>query len=186
MKMTVFSGALFLCMATNAFAASVSQQGVIKLNGYIYPSTCELDINGQGPKNATIQMGRFPTSMFNNVGDEVGGTGGNGLVKISLKNCPDTGELEVKFSGSTNQSDIRVLTLDNTVANDTAQGVGIHLYNAKDQSKPLALDGSEVLKRTVDNSQTFEESFLTKYVSTDKNVTPGEANGTINFSITYK
>lgn len=176
---------LAMLSSTSAFAM-IDQEGVIHLSGYIYSSTCELDINNQGPVDAAVNMGRYPTSSFSKIGDEVGGNGGFGEINMTLKNCPETGELAVSFNGSTIAGNNEILALDNSAINDTAKGLGVHVYSAKDLAKPLNLDGSQVLKTMVDNSAEFQESFIARYVSTAEKVGSGEANATLNFKVTYK
>lgn len=184
MKKSILCG-LFLLSSTSSFAM-IDQEGVIHLSGYIYSATCELDINNQGPKDVGVNMGRYPTSSFSKIGDEVGGNGGFGQIKVSLKNCPSTGDLAVSFNGSTLAGNNEILNLDNAATGDTAQGLGIHVYSENDLNKPLNLDGSEAVKTEVTNSAEHEEGFVARYVSTAENVASGEANATLNFRVTYK
>lgn len=176
---------LLLLSSTSTFAM-IDQEGVIHLSGYIYSATCELDINNQGPKDVGVNMGRYPTSSFSKIGDEVGGEGGFGDIKVSLKNCPATGDLAVSFNGSTVAGNNEILSLDQAATGDTAQGLGVHIYSDNDLSKPLNLDGSQAIKTKVTNSAEHEEGFVARYVSTAETVESGEANATLNFRVTYK
>lgn len=184
MKNKFLLGALLL--SSNSAFAMIDQEGIIHLSGYIYSATCELDINNQGPKDIGVNMGRYPTSSFSKIGDEVGGNGGFGEINVSLKNCPSTGDLAVSFKGSTIAGNNEILALDQAATGDTAQGLGVHIYSAHDLNTPVTLDGSQAIKAVVTNSAEHEEGFVARYVSTANTVNSGEANATLNFRVTYK
>lgn len=184
MKSKIFV-ALCALSTTCAFAVE-KQEGTINLEGYIYSATCEIDINNQGPDNAVVKMGRHPTSAFDSVGDETGGTGTDGKITVKLKNCPDEGNLELYLDGTTVGSSDTILQLDNAGASTSAKGVGIHIYDEDNLSRPLKITGSDVsLSADVKGSKTYTKNLIAKYVSTQKTVTPGEANATLEFSIYY-
>lgn len=181
-----FLFALCALSTSSIFAAPVSQTGTIKLNGYIYAATCEVDINGQGPDTANVDLGRHSTSVFGEKGDESEMTGEQGLIKISLHNCPDIGKLDVSFNGQTVSGDNKVLQLDNPNDTTTAQNIGIHLYDDDDRNTPLSFDGSVAFSANVKGGKNYRKDFLANYVSTADEVSAGKANATLGFKIVYK
>lgn len=165
--------------------AALDQSGVIKLNGYIYSATCTLDINDQGPSLANINMGRYSTSEFNGTNSEVGGTGENGKVNVTLTDCPDNGTVTLTFDGTIGDKNT-ILKLDNPNDSGTAKNVGVHLYNISDLTTPLVLDGSQSYSQQIQGeSASWTGGFIAKYVSTASNVTAGQANASINYKIIY-
>lgn len=176
----------FILLSAEASAA-LDQSGTIKLNGYIYSSTCTIDLNNQGPSMANINMGRYSTSEFGAVGSEVGGSEENGKITVKLADCPDNGTVTLTFNGKVSDGQPSILELDNASAEGTAKGVGIHLYKDDDETTPLALDGSVKYSQQIKGeSAGWEGSFIAKYVSTNATVTAGQANATLNYNITYK
>lgn len=178
--------ALCALSTSSVFAAPISQEGTIHLSGYIYSATCDVDVNGQGPTSANVSLGRHSTSIFGKKGDESQMTGQDGLIKVSLNNCPDTGHLEVSFKGQTVSGDNKILKLDNAGSSSTAQNIGIHLYEADDQNTLLSLDGSTSFSADIKNGKDYHKDFLATYVSTADEVTAGEADATLGFKIEYK
>lgn len=182
-----FLFAMCALSTSSLFAAGpISQTGTIKLNGYIYSATCDIDINGQGPDTANINLGRHSTSVFGEKGDETAMTGEQGLIKISLENCPDTGKLEVSFNGTSVSGDSKVLQLDDANNSATAQNIGIHLYDQDDLNTPLSFDGSVAFSANIEGSKNYHKDFLATYVSTADEVSAGKANATLGFKIVYK
>lgn len=180
-----------LCLVgllVSSFSASalLDTSGKVLFQGYIYSATCEVDINGQGPNSAIIEMGRYSTSEFGGTNSEVGGSGGKGQIKISLINCPDKGTLTVKFSGKPDANNSEILSL---LGDSSAGGVGIHLYKAGDLSTPLTIDGSKTLTYNIgdEENQTpdLHVNLVAKYVATQDKVTAGDGNSEMDYTIQY-
>ncbi|EST57342.1 type 1 fimbrial protein [Proteus hauseri] len=173
-------------LASSFSTLALDTSGKVLFQGYIYSATCEVDINGQGPNSAIIEMGRYSTSEFSGTDSEVGGTGGKGQIKISLINCPDKGTLSVKFSGKPEANNNEILSL---LGDNSADGVGIHLYKANDLTTPLTIDGSKTLTYNIgdEENQTPElhVSLVAKYVATQDKVTAGDGNSEMDYTIQY-
>lgn len=183
-KITLFVAYLLSTASIPSFAA-LEQSGVIKLNGYIYSATCTLDINTQGPSLANINMGRYSTSEFNGVDSEVGGSGENGKINVTLTDCPDNGTVALTFDGSIGDKNT-ILALDNAGSPGTAKNIGVHLYDDDDLTTPLVLDGSQkYTKKIQGESASWVGGFVAKYVSLAEDVTAGQANASINYKLTY-
>lgn len=177
--------ALCALSAGSVYAAPITQNGTLHLNGSIYSATCDIDINNNGGEDINVNLGRHPNSRFNSKGDEIEYNGLDGLIEVELVNCPDTGKLDVSFNGTTIAGDKTILQLDNPTSPDTAQNLGIHIYEAGKQT-PLRIDDSVVFSADVTNSKTYKKDFWATYVSTQDFVDPGKANATMTFKIEYK
>ncbi|EMH4147339.1 type 1 fimbrial protein [Providencia stuartii] len=181
---------IFMAVIASAFAFSATaeeQSGTIKFKGLIYNATCTISLNDTNSPNADVKMGRFATSEFTEEGDEVGGTGGDGKLKIKLIDCPDQGTISINLTGHENRFDKTILELDNKGSAGVAKNVGIRIYNEDDLSKPLKINGSKSEEVKVNgNSAQWTGTFIAKYVSTDDDVEAGQADATLNYKITYK
>lgn len=181
--------ALFVSAMTTSVGvlAAESQSGTLTFKGLIYTSTCTIDINDTNSPNANVLMGRYPTSAFTQTSSEVGGENGNGKIEITLEDCPPEGVVTLKLTGTADSSSGQILALDNPTSSNTAKNVGIHIYNVTDMTKPLFVNGSAEQQYTVtDDSASWSAEFVAKYVSTASTVTAGQADATLNYSITYQ
>ncbi|MEQ4988224.1 fimbrial protein [Proteus vulgaris] len=173
-------------ITASATVSAEEQTGQISFTGLIYASTCTIDINGTG-SDGNVNMGRYATSEFDGAGSEVGGTGGNGKLDISLINCPPQGKVKLKLEGKTDSSSNQILALDNPNDTNTAKNVGIHIYDHDDLDVPYNINFAEEydIKDNGDlKSKTL--SFIAKYVSTDNDVEAGRADATLNYTLTYQ
>lgn len=172
--------------STGALAAE-TQTGTLTFKGLIYSSSCSIDINDTNSPNANILMGRYPTSAFDGKDSEVGGENGNGKIEITLENCPPVGKVTLKLNGKADSSSDQTLALDNPTSSDTAKNIGIRIYNIKDMGKPLFINGSKTESIDVEGADTsWSAEFVAKYISTASTVSPGQADATLNYTITYQ
>ncbi|EKT54224.1 fimbrial protein [Providencia sneebia] len=170
-----------------AFSAVAEEQtGTITFKGLIYNATCTININDANSPNAEVKMGRFATSEFES-NDEVGGTGGDGKLKIALIDCPDQGKVSLQLIGNASANDNTILELDNKGNAGVAKNVGIRVYYEDDQTNPIVVNGSKTEDINVPGfSSQWEGSFIAKYVKTGGTVEAGQADATVNYKITYK
>ncbi|MEQ5209292.1 fimbrial protein, partial [Proteus sp. fly-1067] len=81
----------------------------------------------------------------------------------------------------------QILALDNPTSSETAKNVGIRIYNTKDMSKALVINGSKTESIDVEGADTtWNAEFVAKYISTADTVSPGQADATLNYTITYQ
>ncbi|MBG6027615.1 fimbrial protein [Proteus columbae] len=173
--------------ASTGVLAAETQTGTLSFKGLIYSSSCIIDINDTNSPNANILMGRYPTSAFSGKDSEVGGENGNGKIEITLENCPPVGKVTLKLDGKADSSSDQTLALDNPTDSKTAQNVGIRIYDVKNPSTPLVINGSK--SETIDVAgadSSWTAEFVAKYVSTASTVTAGQADATLNYTITYQ
>ena len=174
-------------MASASVLAVETQTGTLSFIGLIYSSSCIIDINDTNSPNANVLMGRYPTSAFDGKDSEVGGENGNGKIEITLEQCPPVGKVTLKLDGKADSSSDQILALDNPTSSETAKNVGIRIYNTKDMSKALVINGSKTESIDVEGADTtWNAEFVAKYISTADTVSPGQADATLNYTITYQ
>lgn len=166
-------------------ASAVEQDGTISFRGFIYNATCSIDINNSNSPNADVDMGRYPTSAFTESGDEVGGEGKNGSLDISLIDCPDEGKVTLQLHGKPKDGYDAVLELDNPESSETAKNIGIVLYDRDDMSKDIIINGSVTKEYEVSSSAEWHASYVAKYTSTADDVEAGQADATLNYTLSY-
>lgn len=174
-------------MASASVLAVETQTGTLSFKGLIYSSSCIIDINDTNSPNTNVLMGRYPTSAFDGKDSEVGGENGNGKIEITLEQCPPVGKVTLKLDGKADSSSDQILALDNPTSSETAKNVGIRIYNTKDMSKALVINGSKTESIDVEGADTtWNAEFVAKYISTADTVSPGQADATLNYTITYQ
>ena len=180
-KKTIFCLAV---LAAGAASAQTTNQGKITMHGRIIASTCEVNIIQQpGAKDATVSMGVYGAGDFKQTGDVVGGTGVNGHVDFQLSNCPE-GKTKAIFKMDADTVDGRNDTIKLDPNGNNAGNVGIYVYNRNKDDSPLQMGNT--YEHDIDHdSKTASIELVGKYVSLADQVTPGEANGHFNYTISY-
>ncbi|MEQ4924184.1 fimbrial protein [Proteus hauseri] len=184
LPITLFVSAM---TASIGVLAAETQSGTLSFKGLIYSSSCSIDINDSNSPNANVLMGRYPTSAFTEKDSEVGGENGNGKIEITLENCPPVGKVTLQLNGKADDSSDQTLALDNPSSSNTAKNVGIRIYNVKDKSTPLVINGSKTETIDVEGADSsWSAEFVAKYISTANTVIAGQADATLNYTITYQ
>ncbi len=166
--------------------ADIEQSGTVKLQGTIYSATCTITVNDQllGDGTPIVNMGRYSTGAFGDAGSLVGGSGANGELKVTAINCPDSGTVNMKFSGTPVATDPHMLALDNDGGKE-AKNIGIKLFKGTNIANPLELNTVYTYNLTGDNKE-YTQDFRAAYQSTADTVTAGTANATMNVDVEYK
>lgn len=163
--------------ATGISFMAHAADGTINFTGTILDSACTVDTS---TATQTVNLGQIPKSSFSAAGDVAAAT----RFTIALKNCPAAvTSASVKFDGTADAKDSSILALS---SGQTAQGVGVALYEADGvtaiplatQSKSLTLDTSA--------GNTNAMTFVAKYKATQSTVVAGTANATSDFTISYQ
>lgn len=187
---------LSLALFVSASVASVNvlaadtHSGTISFSGLIYSSTCTVSINGGG-SDGNVNMGRHPSSAFGTEPKQiVGGAGTDGQLNISLIDCPPTGTVALKISGSETPNEPQILALDNPSDEKTAKNVGVYIYDKDDLDTPYNINFTKniEIKGSEESASTSTTiPLIAKYVSVNAGgVKAGQANATLNYSLTYK
>lgn len=153
--------------------------GTVNFTGSIVNAPCVVDVNSQGQ---TVKLGQYRTDSF----DGVGSNSAPVDFTINLINCSveTYKSASVKFSGSTPEQSSDVLALTSIQAgSEIAEGVGIQILQ---DNTPVKVDGSQGTTARVFNPGKNSLPFKARYLALSENITPGEANASADFSITYQ
>jgi len=147
--------------------------GTVQFGGSIVNAPCAIDTGAAG---LSVDMGQYRVSDFATTGDVSGLTPFN----IALSNCAAETytRAAVTFSGSTATGNNKALSV-----NGGAGGVGIQILQ---NHTPLAVDGSAASTPASLNEGSNMLTFQAQYISLANAVTPGAANATANFTVTYQ
>ncbi|WP_333012614.1 fimbrial protein [Kluyvera sichuanensis] len=164
------------------FAGSVSANvlnpygGRVLITGNIQDNTCTVSTDSS---NLSVSMGTVNSKQLRQSGD----TSLPIEFDIDLQNCGEAASgVSVTFTGTADGSGSSLLALDS--AGDSATGIGVAILDSdrtlipiNTASKTYPLDPSQA-----DNILPF----YAQYSVTGSSVTPGSANATATFSLTYQ
>lgn len=175
-----------LLAGTAMSASAVDQTGTISFKGFIYNATCSIDLNDTNSPNVDVLMGRYPTSAFTETGTMVGGKDGYGELNISLTDCPDQGKVKLQLHGKPKDGDNELLELDNPNASTTAKNIAVLIFENDDTNNdPVVIDGSKTEEYNVSSSASWKGSYTAYYYSTADDVEAGQADATLNYTLSY-
>ncbi|AKL42307.1 MULTISPECIES: fimbrial protein [Serratia] len=163
-KYLVASALACAAISSSAFAAD----GVINFTGKIVDNACIVD------PTLNVQMGDVAAAAFKNVGDEAQEQ--SRLFSLDLKDCPanlKTATVQLDGEADADNKDLFKLTAGG------ATGLALRIKGPSQDIVPGGKSEALELKEGT-NSLTL----LAVYKSTDK-VTAGDANATIQFSVSY-
>lgn len=165
---------LTLLVAVPALAprSADAASGTINFTGEIVQSTCDVIT---ASRDQTVVIGRYPTTLFKNVGD----TSASKAFNIGLENC-EPGTYTIRFDGITPTGHPDLLAVS------TATGVGIELLDNNDKIFPInqEITDSALVSVGVDGLATVH--LKARYKSFLQSVTAGEASASSEFSIEYR
>lgn len=150
--------------------------GTVKFTGSITDAPCVVNASTEG---LPVELGQYRASDFSKVGD----TSSPKTFNISLSNCAvDTyTKASVTFNGLTSSGDNTILSTDG--GDSSATGVGIQILK---KNITLALDGSKASETTSLTEGNNNLAFQARYIAKNATVTPGQANASADFTITYQ
>lgn len=167
----------FMGVASSAMA----QDGQVNFTGKIIEAGCQ--INGSVTSTQNVKLGEVAKTAFTNAGDTAATT----KFSMVLSACPADllgKPVAVKYDGTPDITDNDYLQLTNYGNTGVADGVAIQLLNT--DGTPLALGtASNAVTINADAATETELDFFARYISTKSAVTAGDANGTVNFTLTY-
>lgn len=185
--------------ATFGASSAMAADGTINFTGSIIAASCSLAggsgtnvTGGKGDQIIDVKLGKVTT-------DSLGGTAGGNIIagtSINLDlNCDNSAAglktVKVRFdpaSGSGIDTHNNKLLATTGPTDDKATGVGIGLYNGKNEL--LDLSGNSViegdLEKGADDKYTAKLALRAGYVKNGAAVAAGQANGTLPFTLTYE
>lgn len=144
-----------------------------KTNIVVSTQSCEVSNNS---KNLNVTLGRVERNSFK----DLGSTSGKTPFAITL-NCAEGTNVNMTFDGTVKNNNDTILELDEAGQDNTATGVGVQImYN----SAPLQLKKSTPLEKNVPEGP-INFPFEAHYIKTG-DISPGSANATATFTLTYR
>lgn len=150
--------------------------GTVQFTGSITDAPCVVNASTEGQP---VELGQYRAADFSTAGD----TSSPKNFNISLSNCAvDTySKASVTFNGVTASGDNT--TLSTVGGSGAATGVGIQILK---DGVPLAVDGTETSEATSLTGGSNNLTFQARYIAKNATVTPGQANASADFTITYQ
>lgn len=143
MKKIISSAALLALFSVAAMNAQAASTGTITFNGELTATTCDADVDGQGP-DATIVLPTVGTNQLTAEGQTAGRTGFN----IGLSNCAGTLQTASAFFEAGSTVDLTTGHLKNV--NGDATNVSLQL---RDEA------GSEAVIQAGNSNQTANTTY---------------------------
>jgi major type 1 subunit fimbrin (pilin) len=169
-----------LLIAGLAAPTAFAEDGTITFTGQITSVTCDIDGEGTGGPDFTVDLGGVNSGSFKNVGDVPSKVG----FRINLggnAECTDGTKVYANFEpGSLVDPGTGLVKLD---AAASATGVMIRLFNENEEAIDIVSNQKWVKKTVVDNKAT-----LVHYAGYERtgNVAAGSANGKVTYTIRYE
>lgn len=177
MKKTLIAASLF-ALTSSAFAID----GTIHFTGAFTDSPCEININGSTATSGTSVNVALDTWSTANYQNNIGATTDLKPIVISLSNCPNMSQANIRLSGNVDTNNPDLFAIESGV--DTASGVGIGLYSSTSSADTIT-PNSRGLSVPL-TSQAGEVTIYSSYMTTENIVTEGAANSDVTIDISYE
>jgi len=159
----VASALACVALSSSAFAAD----GVINFTGKIIDNACVVN------PTLNVQMGDVAAAAFKSVGDE----SGKQAFELELRDCPaNLNNAKVTLDGAADANNAELFKLNDA----GATGLALRIEGPDNKNVIPGATTAEIALQEGDNLL----SFVAAYKATDK-VTAGDANATIQFSVSY-
>lgn len=162
-------------------ASSVmAQDGQVNFTGKIIEAGCKID--GGVTSTQEVKLGEVSRTAFTGAGTHAATT----KFSLVLTECP--AELQgkpvsVKYDGTPDTLDNDYLQITGYGAEGIAKGVAIQLLNEDGSELPLGTASKSVTLATGGAETNLD--FFARYIATEATVGGGDANGVVNFTLTY-
>ncbi|EAA8474907.1 type 1 fimbrial protein [Salmonella enterica subsp. enterica] len=179
MKGKLAAVAFFAAMGITS--SVMAQDGQVNFTGKIIEAGCK--INGNVTDTQDIKLGEVVKTAFTAAGDSAATT----KFSLVLTACPAelAGKpVSVKYDGTPDTINNDYLQLTGYGSATVASGVAIQLLNSDGSELPLGTASKAVTIATDVTDETTLD-FFARYIATSATVTGGDANGTVNFTLTY-
>lgn len=179
MKGKLAAVAFFTAMGITS--SVMAQDGQVNFTGKIIEAGCM--INGSVTDTQEVKLGDVVKTAFAAAGDNAATT----KFSLVLTACPDelAGKpVSVKYDGTPDTINNDYLQLTGYGDATVASGVAIQLLNADGSELPLGT-ASKAVTLASDVTEETTLDFFARYIATDASVKGGDANGSVNFTLTY-
>lgn len=188
MKKLIIATLISGLFSTAAFAAPENKTGSIEFTGTVNNDTCKIS-SSEGASNGVINVIMGSVSA-----DDIGGiaspnftsSASSSDLKVNIS-CKTAGKVTMAFAAQPSN-----LVTGNTIlklnAGSTAAGVGIAVYPTGSTTALDLTSGKLLNETTVTASGTYKIDFNAAYVktATDATITPGTANASLPFVLSYE
>ncbi|MCS2171604.1 type 1 fimbrial protein [Scandinavium sp. TWS1a] len=181
---------LFLAASIGSVNADEMNAGVVHFTGEIIDPTCVID--GNDGKDNNVPLGTYPSSLFQNPGDE------SSLIPftISLKDCPvqSTGliNIQLTFEGTTvptSNADLLAVSTITTGGTTAATNVAIAVSSINAITTLIKMDGSEdqlLVRLPTISGDAVSADLVARYRAVAVPVTAGPADADMTVNILYR
>lgn len=168
---------LLMFFSLNADAVK-TDKGSLSVKAVVRNNTCSVSSASQ---NIVINMGVEATKIFYQTGTEAR----ENPFDIILENCgPAATGVKASLSGRAHPDNSTVFMLDNPLAASTAKNIGIAVYDKYGKRiEPGKDSGTYALNGAASDGTGLR--FVARYISTAMPATPGRADGSLTFTLTY-
>jgi len=177
MKKTIIAVSL-LALTNAAFAID----GTIHFSGAFTDSPCEVNINGSetnGNNSINVNLDTWGTANYQN---NVGATTDLKPITISLSNCPNMTQANIRFNGTVDATNPELFAIE--TGEETASNVGIGIYKSSNTSDIITPNDRAVSIPLT--AQTGDYTFYASYMTTGSSVGEGAANSDVTLDISYE
>lgn len=161
-------------------SSAMAQDGVVNFKGKIIEAGCQ--INGGPISSQEVTLGEVSKSAFTGASTHAATT----KFSLVLTDCPTDLQgkpVSVKYDGTPDTLDNDYLQITGYGTEGIAKGVAIQLLNGDGSELPLGT-ASKSVTLAADGSETNLD-FFARYIATEDTVGGGDANGVVNFTLTY-
>ncbi|EHC7111323.1 fimbrial protein [Salmonella enterica] len=177
--------AAVLLTAMGLASTAMAQDGQVNFTGKIIEAGCK--INGSVTSSQDVKLGEVSKTAFTNAGSTAATT----KFSLVLTACPAEllgKPVSVKYDGmpdTLNNDYLQITGYGTTgVAKGVAKGVAIQLLNSDTSELPLGTESKSVTIAS-DAAEETNLDFFARYIATEDSVSGGDANGVVNFTLTY-
>ncbi|CAD7562451.1 fimbrial protein [Citrobacter europaeus] len=164
-------------------SSAMAQDGKVNFVGKIIEAGCQVDSTVASPQ--TVELGEVAKTAFAGAGDTAATT----KFTLVLSGCPADllgKPVSVKYDGTPDTLNNDYLQLTGYGTAGVAKGVAIQLLNADTSELPLGTASKETtIEGTADTPADTKLDFFARYIATEAAVSGGDANGSVNFTLTY-
>lgn len=174
--------ATVLFTALGFASSAMAQDGEVKFTGKIIEAGCQ--INGDVTSTQEVKLGEVSKSAFR---DTAGTTAATTKFSMVLTACPAEllgKEVTVKYDGTPDTLNNDYLQITGYGTQGVAKGVAIQLLNSDSSELPLGTD-SKAVTLASDAAEETTLNFFARYIATEDEVGAGDANGVVNFTLSY-
>ncbi|MBA3111381.1 fimbrial protein [Salmonella enterica] len=174
--------ATVLFTAMGLASSAMAQDGQVNFIGKIIEAGCQ--INGNVTSSQEVKLGEVSKTAFSGT---AGTTAATTKFSLVLTACPADllgKPVAVKYDGTPDALNNDYLQITGYGTDGIAKGVAIQLLNSDSSELPLGT-ASKPVTIASDAAEETNLDFFARYIATEDEVTAGNADGVVNFTLTY-